>query len=414
MLHLSGASISSGAGMAAMNTHETLLQSDIRSRIIFLKEEAFNNPSITSLNFSSMRYKFSRFVNTALEIMLSKCFVKNGYGIFSFGLFGVKLKKHPWVRWADVIHIHWANYGLIDISEINDWGKPVVWTLRDMWVFTGGCHCCLDCTQYKIACNPCPMLRGGVGQYVSKYLFNHKYHYLNNSNIAWVAVSDHMRINASSSKMLSGALIETITSGVKCSEYKIIEKNEARLLLNLPLHQKIILIGAANIRDAHKGFEYIKLSLQKLSPDIIVITFGGGGLLDSEVPQKRIINFGFVDQVDRLNLIYSAADLFLAPSINEAFGKTFVEAQASGLPVVCFTNTGPEEIIEHLKTGYLAKYKSEEDLLKGIEWVISHEFNKIYMRERAIKLFDISRIIVLYKELYQKLTNQSKAINFEE
>jgi glycosyltransferase involved in cell wall biosynthesis len=400
--------------MAAINTHEALLQSNVRSRIIFLKEGLSNNPSITSLNSSKIRYKLSRFLNTALEIILSKGFVKKGYGIFSLGLFGVKLKRHAWLRWADVIHIHWANYGLIDISEINDWGKPVVWTLRDMWAFTGGCHYSLDCTQYKNECNTCPMLRGGVRQHVSKYLFSRKYQYLNNSNITWVAVSQHMKINADSSTILSGALIKMIPSGVNCSDYKIIDKNEARLALNLPLDKKIILIGATNIRDTYKGFEYIKSSLQKLSPEIVVLTFGGGGLLGSEAPQKKIVNLGFVDRVEKLNLIYCAADLFLAPSVNEAFGKTFVEAQASGLPVVCFANTGPEEIIEHLKTGYLAKYKSEEDLLMGIGWVISHEFNKIYMRERVINLFDIKKIAELYNELYQKLTNQSKALNFEE
>ena len=100
--------------------------------------------------------------------------------------------------------------------------------------------------------------------------------------------------------------------------------------------------------------------------------------------------------------LYNCADIFLAPSIAEAFGKTFAEAQACGLPVVCFNETGPADIIEHLKSGYLAKFKDEKDLLKGLRFCLKTNFNRNYIGQRARKLFDVQQIIKQYITLYQK------------
>ena len=100
--------------------------------------------------------------------------------------------------------------------------------------------------------------------------------------------------------------------------------------------------------------------------------------------------------------LYNSADVFLAPSIAEAFGKTFAEAQACGLPVVCFDKTGPVDIIEHFKTGYLSNFKDKKDLLKGLRHCLSSNFDKYYIAQRAKKMFDIQNIIKQYVILYKK------------
>jgi glycosyltransferase involved in cell wall biosynthesis len=405
VLHVSGAALNSGAGYAAMLTHNALLNINIESKVLYLKDVEGLSRNVASYSSSGFNAKISRIFNTTLERMLIFLNRKKRGGIFSPGFFGVNLKSHPLFEWADIIHVHWANYGLVNIKDITLWKKPIVWTLRDMWAFTGGCHYSLECSRYKDYCGRCPMLGGDNEKDLSYYGLIRKLEFLPRSNISWVSVSQSMRSDALNSKVLHNQQIEVIYSGVNCDSYEIHSKDHARSILGLPKDQKIILIGSANIRDEYKGFDYIQSSLRKLPSNILVIVFGAAELQDNEIPQK-IINFGFVNEVSRLNLLYCAADIFLSPSLNEAFGKTFAEAQVSGLPVICFKNTGPEEIVEHLITGYAAKYKDREDLLCGVEWAISLNFDRNYIRDRAIRLFDIKESAKKYKSLYQKL--QSK------
>ena len=405
VLHVSGATLNSGAGYAAMLTHNALLKINVESKVLYLKEVGSLSHNVASYSASGFNARISRLLNTTLERILIFLNREKKGGIFSPGFYGVNLKAHPFFEWADIIHIHWANYGFVNIGDIALWKKPVVWTLRDMWAFTGGCHCSLECGRYKDYCGRCPILGSDNEQDLSYYGLIRKLKFLPQSNINWVSVSQSMRSDALKSKVLKNQEIDVIYSGVNCDSYEIHSKDYARSILGLPKDQKIILIGSANIRDEHKGFSYIQSALRKLSLNILVIVFGAAELHDDEIPQK-IINFGFINETNKLNLLYCSADIFLSPSLNEAFGKTFAEAQVSGLPVICFKNTGPEEIVEHLITGYAANYKDREDLLCGIEWAISFDFDRNYIRDRAISLFDIRESAGKYKGLYQKLLSR--------
>ena len=91
----------------------------------------------------------------------------------------------------------------------------------------------------------------------------------------------------------------------------------------------------------------------------------------------------------------------------EAFGKTIAEAQSCGTPVVCFKNTGPEDIVEHLKTGYVAQHKDEEDLLRGLVYCLTTIFNMEYIRNRCISKFDIKITVRRYADIYRSLFNDS-------
>lgn len=51
--------------------------------------------------------------------------------------------------------------------------------------------------------------------------------------------------------------------------------------------------------------------------------------------------------------LYAASDIFLLTSHYEGFGRVVLEAMLSGIPVVSTKCTGPEELIDHEKTGFL-------------------------------------------------------------
>lgn len=400
VLHISAATSQSGAGAAALKTHEALLKCGVNSKILFLKGQGSKVPGVS--NYANVWYRrVVRLAFTHLDSFPLKFYPKRNNQIFSPGIFGISLRNFSLLRWADIIHIHWANHGFIDHKEIIKWNRPIVWTLRDMWAFTGGCHHSFGCERFADTCGMCPVLKSSKLKDLSYYVLKQK----QNNNlfkfpIQWVAISSWMKSQALKSKILNKANIEVIYSGIDTLTFNNTYKQKARLALGLPLHDKIVLLGAGNLREEYKGFSYAINSLRNQDSNLLILTFGSGYILEDEIPQ-RIINLGFIKEDKKLALIYNSADVFLAPSIAEAFGKTFAEAQSCSLPVVCFRDTGPEDIIEHKKTGYLAEYKDQEDLNFGLNFCLKSNFDSNYIRQRSIELFDINNTAKRYKSLYE-------------
>ena len=296
---------------------------------------------------------------------------------------------------------------MINIKEIKKWDKQIVWTIRDMWPFTGGCHYSFNCEKYKLKCGSCPVLGSDATRDLSSFVLRKKIKYLSVLPIQWVAISSWMKAQASSSEVIKKKPISVIFSGIDCNIFKIVNKKKSRLAFNFPLSAKIILVGAGNLRHKYKGFKYLINSLNKVKKDYLVVTFGSGALKKNEIPQ-RIINLGYLDNNNDLSMLYNSADVFLAPSVAEAFGKTFAEAQACGLPVVCFKETGPEDIVEHLKTGYLAKFKNEGDLLNGLMFCLKMTLDPKYISTRSKSLFDINSTAKKYISLYKNCMQEEK------
>jgi glycosyltransferase involved in cell wall biosynthesis len=404
ILHISAAHHKSGAGIAALLTHKALLKKGIESKLIFIENiEDLSQENIIAYENNFYRIicrKFSTFIDNILLI-----FYPNRINeLFSVGFWGLKHRKNKYFISSDIIHLHWINHGFINISEIQKWGKPVVWTLRDMWAFTGGCHYSINCSKYQSGCGNCYKLNSNSEFDLSFLMNKYKKKYLNTDKIIWIAVSSWIEKRANESAILKGKPIEVIYSGIDISCFNQIPIEIAREKLNLPLNKKIILIGATNINDKYKGFEYIKNLLNRIEDEILIVSFGNG-IINRNLISHEVINMGYIDDSHKLNLLYNSADIFLAPSISEAFGKTFAEAQSSGLPVLCFNETGPKDIIEHRITGYLSDYLSDNDLYIGYNFLCQNKLDRKYISTRATELFDIDNIINNYIRVYKRFIN---------
>ena len=375
--------------------------------MLFLVGDGNSEKSTFSYASNNILKTFKRLTYTTLDRLPTWFYLNKNDQIFSPGIFGLSLRNNELFNWADLIHIHWANHGMIDIKEIKKWDKQIVWTIRDMWPFTGGCHHSFNCEKYKLKCGSCPVLGSDVKKDLSSFVLRKKIKYLSVLPIKWVAISSWMKAQASSSQVLKKKQISVIFSGIDCKIFKVTSKKKSRLAFNFPLNKKIILVGAGNLRDKYKGFNYLINLLNKVKKDHLVVTFGSGALNKNEIPQ-RIINLGYIDNNKDLSTLYNSADVFLAPSVAEAFGKTFAEAQACGLQVVCFNKTGPEDIVEHLKTGYLAKFEDEKDLLKGLRFCLKMTLDSIYISTRSKSLFDINSTAKKYISLYKNCMRKGK------
>jgi glycosyltransferase involved in cell wall biosynthesis len=272
-----------------------------------------------------------------------------------------------------------------------------------MWAFTGGCHYSLECINYKYQCKECQLLGSSSNYDLSTYCFNRKHKILINSNIIWVAISSWMQQVASESLILSKSKISIIFSGIRTDIFIPHSKFEVRQEFGIPLNAKVILIGSANLTDEYKGGKYIIDVLEKCTVEIYVVSFGISNSFAFTNKKIKLLNFGYITDDTKLAKIYSTADTFLAPATNEAFGKTVAEAQSCGVPVLCFAETGPSDIVEHLITGYMAKNKNIEDLMNGFLFCLNHQFDHFYIRNRVVNLFDINITATNYQDIYTSI-----------
>jgi glycosyltransferase involved in cell wall biosynthesis len=279
----------------------------------------------------------------------------------------------------DVINLHWINAGYMQIETLAKFKKPIVWTLHDMWAFTGGCHYNGDCMNYAISCGACPQLHSNTEKDLSRWVWKRKAKAWQNLNLTIVTPSRWLADCARKSSLFQNLRIEVIANALDTQVYKPIDQRIARNLLNLPLDKKLILFGAmSSTSDRRKGFHLLEPALRKLSADknlenLELVIFGASR--PSEVP-----NLGFpIHYLGQLNddvalaLLYSAADVFIAPSVQDNLPNTVMESLASGTPCIAFDIGGMSDMIEHQKNGYLAKPFDIDDLARGITWVLEDE-----------------------------------------
>ena len=192
-----------------------------------------------------------------------------------------------------------------------------------------------------------------------------------------------------------------------------IDKKVARKKLGLPKESKLIIFGSASgTKEYHKGFDLLLESLKILEKtrkykNLGLVIFGDRDkiTLKTKIP---VYNLGFINDEDKLRVAYSASDVFLVPSRIESFGQVVIEANACGLPVVGFNNSGIKTTIKHKYSGYLAKSFDIKDFYKGICWVFdnsSYELSEV-ARNHIVKKFNNSLIakkhITVYKSLLKK------------
>ena len=330
---------------------------------------------------------------------------------FDTGFTGFNLLNLTEYNEADIIHLHWIN-GLISIKSISRINKPVVWTMRDMWPITGGCHYPMDCNNYKTGCGRCPHLQSNNNYDLSKIILNYKKKFLT-KNIKLVGVSEWISDEARKSQLFKNFDIRTIKNNINTNQFFPINKIIARQKLNILTKKKIILAGAINPEDYYKGFHKLCEIIKKLDSDKYFLCFFGD--ISTNLIEKfgfEFKNFGYVKDINLLRYIYSSADVYIAPNIQDASPKTLKEASACGTPVACFDSTGPKDIVQHKVTGFKAKNFNSSELASGIEWIsnlnkFEYELLCSNSYHRMIKYFDSKVIAQKYKELYNELLNKN-------
>jgi len=333
----------------------------------------FGNGLISWIKFVAERLFFLRFEKD-----------KSIRFLFNPGVFGSDISKHPLIQQADIVHLHWVNFGFLsmsDIASLTRLNKPIFWTLHDMWAFTGGCHHSGDCENFQQSCGNCKFLKNPGANDLSHRLWSAKKTGFSTENLHIITCSEWLGNRARQSSILGGHSIKTIPNAIDTAFF-----SPKASSLGLDPSKKYILFVAMRVNAPMKGFHLLKEALAYLDPKTTELLIVGGEMTE-ELPLKSH-NFGQVTDPKKMRDIYAAADVFVTPSLEENLPNTIMESMACGTACVGFQVGGIPEMIEHQKTGYVAKAFETADLAKGINWCLGDEKAGMNARKRAMKLYD--------------------------
>ncbi len=409
ILHVVAGNLNEGAARGAYWLHRGLIELGIESKILTSAEDNCGDPDVTSIISSPAQRLISR-IRSRLDCWPRFLYPPCRERLFSTSMFGYNFTCHPLYEWADIIHLHWINAGMVNIRDLAGIRKPVVWTIRDMWPMTGGCHYSLNCNRYKSGCGNCPMLGGNHHRDLSSFLLNRKRrNYPHHMRI--VGISTWLSELARESQIFRDFNIRTLSNNIDCQAFFPSNKREEAEMLGLNTEKRVILTGALSPKDPYKGFDEIIAALRMLDQtEYQLVIFGRLPAENISLPEgMECRNLGYIGDDSVLRRIYSAADVFVTAPRMEAFGKTLAEAMACGTPVVCSDAAGPRDIVDHQINGYRAKPSDAADLAAGISWVLSSDdYSGLChnAREKVLRHFDIPVVARKYRDLYQEITEE--------
>ena len=408
VVHITSGPLNSGAGKGVLNLHRALNNLGVHSRILHSGDPE-DIPGCDSLNSGLLSRLWYRRVRKASKRPLKNYPNRKRNHLFTVQASGLSILNFPAYKEADIVHLHWIGEATFQLQDLKAIEKPVVWTVRDMWPFTGGCHYALSCRGYLKNCGQCSILNSGLKEDLSSFLLAEKRKIFR--HIHFVGISSWLTEQAELGLRGNFASLSHIPNAVNVATFSPADKKKAKLELGLDVKIPVVAFGAQDLMVPYKGGQHFQKAIALLQEPVQILLFGRANPNYINEFSQTVYNMGFVDDDCRLQTMYRAADVFVAPSLQEAFGKTLVEAMLCGTPVVAFNYGGPADIVKHKKTGYLAQPFEASSLAEGIQSVLAQpdkESLRIACRERAKRYFDSKIIAQTYINKYAHILNPVK------
>lgn len=335
---------------------------------------------------------------------------------------GADITRLPEFQEANVIHLHWVNQGMLSLKQIRkilDTGKPVIWTMHDIWPATAICHYTRGCSRYQEACCYCPLLPDGGGDKdLAAKTWHRKQHMLSGRQVAFVTCSRWLMGEVAKSALLREQHIVSIPNPIDMHLFRRIDSKVARKAVDLPEDGRIILFVSQRVTDERKGVSFLVdavAQLVRLHPEYRehtrVAVLGGHAEEVSGLLALPVIALGYVSDPQRIVNVYNAADAFVLPSLEDNLPNTIMEAMACGVPCVGFNVGGIPEMIDHRTTGYVARFRDAEDLAAGLHWVLSEADHTALSRACMTKVaqeYSQQSVAVRYVKEYERIMKQKK------
>ncbi len=303
------------------------------------------------------------------------------------------MADHPWVKEADIIHLHWVGEFLDYESFFNCIKKPIVWTLHDQNPGLGGFHY----QFWKERSTECFRSFDDELVQLKEKAFGHI------RMMTVVGISSIMKGWIEHNELLRRFPCTLIYNGIEADKFIPVQKDVARKALGLSENDKVFLFVAQYIHQDIKGLNELIAALEILKiPNGILVCVGGYSFVPKASFEIRCE--GFVGNNRLQSLYYSAADYFISPSYWESFAQTPIEAMACGVPAVLFPCCGAKDLITE-ENGVVCKNLTVEALAEGIRLAMSKTYDLERVRASVVTRLSYDKIARQYVDLYESVLN---------
>lgn len=298
----------------------------------------------------------------------------------------------------DVVNLHWVNYGQISPEGLAALQIPVVWSLHDMWAFTGGCHHSLDCERYISNCGSCPILHSHRSGDYSRRLWERKHRAWQHRRFRIVAPSTWLASRSRRSSLFRGLPTSVIPNPLELTMFNPGNKSAARQRLGLPQDVPLVLFAAQRpFGNRAKGYHLLSQAMRILHGErpCHLVVLGHPAASNEPFPVHHL---GYRTLDNEVVDAYRCADVFVLPSLYENLPNTIAEAMACGIPTVAFAVGGIPDMIVSGQTGFLAKPYDVTDLADGIRaclWARHGQLGSM-ARQKAVQMFEPKTIANAY------------------
>jgi len=410
VLHISTADNSGGSGRSAYRIHTGLRRLGVVSRML-VGQKVTDDPDV-ALIAGRLRPLDDLFNRLTGRLSLQYLFYPS-----SLAMLGRR-----WLRESNVVQLYNTHGGYFSHTALPllGRGRSVVWRLSDMWPMTGHCSYSFDCERWKTGCGHCPLLSDPPELYrdTTAQLWRLKERVYARTPLCVVAPSNWIAEAARQSPLLGRFPVRLIPNGLDAETFRPRDKGAARDSLGVGRDRRVVLFSAHSVTDPRKGAAYLERALAGMSPEV-----GGRGVTLLVVGGKsqgwgaglpfETVHVGRVDDDARLSEIYSAADLFVLPTLAENLPNGVLESMACSTPAVTFDVGGCRDAVRHMETGYLAAYKDAGDLRRGIELLLADDELRARLGRRGREVVEAEYTQELqaqrFKSLYEELFEGQRA-----
>lgn len=414
VVHLSTSDIKGGAARSAYRVHCGLVERGHDS-LMLVRQKSSDDPRVIAapLDDESAR---------TLQLVQERCIDNNRTPLsnthFSIGYPHVDLSARPEIQSADIIHLHWVSgfQSPQSIRALGSLGKPIVWTFHDQRAFTGGCHFSAGCTRYEAECGDCPQLQEDFFQ-LSRAAVTDERDLLPTRAMTVVCPSAWMANCARASATFRDCKIDIVPYGIDTTVFYSRNKADARASLGLPEKSVVLLFGGDGLMVKRKGFpllvEAMQLAMQQRKfagkvrqGEIVLACFGGVlGPLRWKLPTEPL-QFGRIETDEVLAAIYSAADLFLLPSLEDNLPNVMIESICCGTPGVGFKIGGVPDVMTQGLTGRLVRPNDAAAFAKAIVDLSLSPTRRAWLRwncgKRSRRRWSNKRQVASYLQIYER------------
>lgn len=395
VLHLNAFDTIGGAGWAMYRLHHGLKRLGHQSQLL-VEHQATLEAGIDYISRQARHYR------TLTDKIVDRIGIPLGT---RFGI-GNWAYRNSWRIWqtpafqkADVINMHNLHGSYFNFRALPEIAahKPIVWTLHDMWAMTGHCAYAYDCERWRTGCHDCQLLKEPGRQIVepppvpidrTRSVWEAKRYVYQQMQLYIITPSQWLCSLVRKSILSPASIVRCIPNGIDLNVFRPLDRKTARQALDLPEDTLIIFFSAQGVMHGRKGFLYFLQALEKLHDihSTWLLASGGKVELGEQAKRFKVRQLGHLSDEHLQRLAFTAADVFVFPTLADNQPLVLIEALACGTPIVSFDVGGVPEMVRHLETGYLARYKDANDFARGIQKLLKDDDLRHRMRLHCRKV----------------------------